>query len=155
VLCRLTGGACAAQQQRAAPRAAAAAAGARSARLRPAAALGPPPSQDQDQGAELLQVAPGAVRQLALRAAPLDLPPGAQQYGALQPLQYNATARAPKVVQKQLHPGWVASRGARPLLQALFRPADYQVQFASTGTVEVTAASSPRDIVRQMMADVL
>jgi hypothetical protein len=100
-------------------------------------------------------VAPDAVRHLALRAAPLDLPPGAQQYGALQPLQYDAAPRAAKVVPKQLHPGWVASRGARPQLGALFRPADYQVQYASTGAVEAAAASSPQEIVREMMATVL
>lgn len=95
------------------------------------------------------------VRQLALRAGPLNIPSAASQYGALQPLQYDAPGRAAKVVPKQLHPGWVASRGTKPSMGSLFRPAAYQVQRADTAPVEVLALSRPEDVVRGVVATVL
>lgn len=52
-----------------------------------------------------------------------NLPPGAQLYPGLPPLE---VASQPQRMGKQLHPGWVASRQARPELGALWSAKEQQ-----------------------------
>ena len=49
-------------------------------------------------------------------------------------------------MHKQLHPGWVASRAARPELSSMWRPQDVSAEVCNTRGVAVYVRPTPAQV---------
>lgn len=92
------------------------------------------------------QLGPGgdaALEEARRRAATaaVHVPPGAALYRGLPEVE--AEPREQARLPKQLHPGWVASRSARPELASLWCARDHQMQVCHTRGVAVYTPPTP------------
>eukprot|EP00898_Chlorokybus_atmophyticus_P006197 jgi/Chlat1/6579/Chrsp45S05939 len=84
-------------------------------------------AEEFDRAAALQAVGPAASVAAATAASRAAGP-----YVELKPIEEVQPLWAPKVIGKQLHPKWVASLEAKPSLEALWRPSDWEPEASNT-----------------------
>ncbi|KAG2485595.1 hypothetical protein HYH03_015659 [Edaphochlamys debaryana] len=89
-----------------------------------------------------------AARRAATAAA--NVPWGAEVYHGLPPVDY--VPPQPPKLSKQLHPGWLASRTARPELRALWRPEERLAEVCNTRGVALYTPPSPAGVAAGLLS---
>jgi len=86
--------------------------------------------------------------EIARRAATLasNIPPHVHLYGNLQPVEVEPQ---PIKVQKQLHPGWVASRQNKPDMRSLWKQEEQQPEVCNTRGVALYSRPSAQAVANQ------